>query len=341
MVEPALRVPRFGPRPLSAIAEAIGRTPLLRLHGIEREEGLSPAGVELYAKLEFFNPGGSVKDRAALQMVQDAKERGALTAGKGILDSTSGNTGVAYAWIGASLGIPVTLVMPENVSSARKEITRAFGATLVFSDPLEGSDGAIRVAQRLAKEEAERYLYLDQYSNESNPKAHFLGTGREIWEATQGRVTHFVAGIGTSGTVMGTGRRLKRERPSVRVIGVQPDESFHGLEGLKHLGSSIVPKIYREGELDETILLPTEEGWDLAERLGKREGLLVGHSSGAAVAAALRVARRLRDAGEKGVVVTVLPDRADRYFERERIREAAPARGPLGGERGRERCQSR
>ncbi len=316
--EPPVRLPRFGPRPLSSVVEAVGRTPLLRLHGFEREEGLVAAGVELYAKLEFFNPGGSVKDRPALQMILDARERGLLGSGKGILDSTSGNTGVAYAWIGASLGVPVTLVMPENVSTARKQITRAFGAEIVFSDPLEGSDGAIRLARQLAREQADRYVYLDQYSNESNPKAHFLGTGREIWQATQGRVTHFVAGVGTSGTVMGTGRRLKKENPRVRVVGVEPDESFHGLEGLKHLGSSLVPAIYRGGDLDETLHLSTDEGWDVALRLGKKEGLLVGHSSGAAVAGALRIARRLRESGERGVVVTVLPDRADRYFERGR-----------------------
>ncbi len=306
---------RFGVRPLASIVEAVGRTPLLRLHALEAEEGLVSAGVELYAKLEFQNPGGSVKDRPALQMILDASATGRLGPKKGVLDSTSGNTGVAYAWIGAALGLRITLVMPENVSDARKQITRAYGAKLIFSDPMEGSDGAIRLAQKLAAQRPDEYAYLDQYGNPANPKAHFLGTGREIWEATRGRVTHFVAGIGTSGTLMGTGRRLKRENPAVRVVGVEPDDPFHGLEGLKHLRSSIVPAIYRAEDRDETLFISTDEGWSMAERLGKRVGLLVGHSSGAAIAGALRVAGRLRDAGEKGVVVTVLPDRADRYFE--------------------------
>ncbi len=309
------RAPRLGVRPLGGAVEAVGRTPLLRLHHLEAEEGLEKAKIELAAKLEFFNPGGSVKDRPALQMVLDARADGRLVAGKRLLDSTSGNTGVAYAWIGASLGIPVSLVMPENVSAARKQITRAYGAELIFSDPLEGSDGAIRLARKLVQEQSDRYVYLDQYGNPSNPKAHFLGTGREIWEATRGRVTHFVAGIGTSGTLMGTGRRLRKENPRVQIVGVEPDQPFHGLEGLKHLESSIVPAIYEETGRDETLFIPTEEGWEMAERLGRREGLLVGHSSGAALAGALRVARRLRDAGTSGVVVTVFPDRADRYFE--------------------------
>jgi cysteine synthase B len=288
----------------------------MRLTRIEHEEGLAAAGppVELYAKLEGFNPGGSVKDRAALQIVLDALQSGRLRNGACLLDSTSGNTGVAYAWIGAALGIPVTLVMPENVSSARKEMCRAHGAEVIFSDPLEGSDGAIRLARTLAKDHPDRLLYVDQYANESNPRAHYEGTGREIWEATRGRVTHFVAGIGTSGTLMGTGRRLHQENPRVRVIGVQPDDAFHGLEGLKHLASSIVPAIYRAQEVDETAFVSTDEGWMLAERLG-RMGLLVGHSSGGALVGALRVARGLRERGEGGVVVTIFPDRAERYIE--------------------------
>ncbi len=248
-------------------------------------------------------------------MVLDAREAGRLDGGKTLLDSTSGNTGVAYAWIGASLGLKVALVMPENVSAARKQITRAFGAELIFSDPLEGSDGAIRLAQRLAVDEPDRFAYLDQDSNESNPKAHFLGTGREIWEATAGRVTHFLAGVGTSGTVMGTGRRLKKENPKIQILALEPDQPFHGLEGLKHLASSIVPLIYRSADRDETIFVSTEDGWDMSERLGRREGLLVGHSGGAAAAGVLRVAQQLRDAGKTGVIVTVFPDRADRYFE--------------------------
>ncbi len=317
MLEPR-RAPRLGVKPLSTVVEAVGRTPLLRLRQLEAEEGLAAAGIEVYAKLEFFNPGGSVKDRPALQMVLDAREAGRLDGQKTLLDSTSGNTGVAYSWIGASLGLKVALVMPENVSQARKQITRAYGAELIFSDPLEGSDGAIRLARRLAEDQPEKYAYLDQYSNESNPKAHFLGTGREIWEATAGRVTHFVAGVGTSGTVMGTGRRLKQENPKIQILALEPDQPFHGLEGLKHLASSIVPPIYRPADRDETIFLSTEDGWDMAERLGQRSGLLVGHSSGAAAAGALRVARQLRDAGKPGVIVTIFPDRADRYFEPKR-----------------------
>ncbi len=301
---------------LRSIVLAVGRTPLLRLRQIEEEEGFSAADppVELYAKLEGFNPGGSVKDRAALQIILDALLSGKLRGGLRLMDSTSGNTGVAYAWIGAALGVPVTLVMPENVSSPRKEICRAHGAEVIFSDPLEGSDGAIRLARTLVHDHPARFVYVDQYANTSNPRAHFEGTGREIWEATGGRVTHFVAGIGTSGTLMGTGRRLHQQNERVRVVGVQPDDAFHGLEGLKHLASSIVPAIYEARVVDETVFVPSEEGWAMAERLG-RQGLLAGHSSGGALVGALRVARGLRDRNEGGVVVTVFPDRAERYIE--------------------------
>jgi S-sulfo-L-cysteine synthase (O-acetyl-L-serine-dependent) len=302
---------------LRSLVLAVGRTPLVRLSKIEQEEDLASSSppVRLYAKLEGFNPGGSVKDRPALQMILDALQAGRLHQGMAVMDSTSGNTGVAYAWIGAALDIPVSLVMPENVSSARKEICRAYGAEIRFSDPLEGSDGAIRLARTLVAKESARYLYLDQYSNESNPKSHYQGTGREIWEATAGTVTHLVAGIGTGGTLIGTGRRLHEENTKVRVIAVQPDDSFHGLEGLKHLATTLVPAIYRESEVDETLFVSTEDGWALSERLGRGEGLLVGHSSGGALAGALRVARGLRDRGEGGVVVVVFPDRAERYIE--------------------------
>lgn len=299
---------------IGTLVDSVGRTPLLRLRGIEAQEQLGPA-IELYAKLEFCNPGGSVKDRAALQIVRDALAKGRLTAGKRLLDSTSGNTGVAYAWIGAALGIPVTLVMPANVSSPRKRIALAFGAEIVFSDPLEGSDGAIRLARQLEVSEADRYCYVDQYSNPNKPRAHFEGTGPEIWSALQGRVTHFVAGIGTSGTLMGTGRRLKRENPKVQVIGVQPRDAFHGLEGLKHLESSLVPAIFESALVDEMLFVETDAGWDAAERLAHHEGALVGHSAGAALEGALSVARRLRAQGQPGVVVTLLPDKAERYLE--------------------------
>jgi cysteine synthase B len=256
-----------------------------------------------------------VKDRAALRMIEDALRDGRLQPGMTLIDSTSGNTGIAYAWIGAALQVPVTLVMPLNVSHARKRITRALGAELVFSDPLEQSDGAIRLVRKLVAERPEAFFYPDQYSNPSNPQAHFDGTGLEIWEQTDHRVTHFIGGLGTSGTLMGTSSRLKRENPRIQVVAVEPDQPLHGLEGLKHLGSSIVPAIYERSRLDATIAMPTEEAWAVCDRLAKEEGLFVGHSAGAAVAGALRVARGLVDKGEAGVLSTLLCDRADRYFE--------------------------
>jgi cysteine synthase B len=294
---------------VSDISALVGNTPLVRLRHVTRD--LSPK-VEVYAKLEFLNPGGSVKDRPALQIIKDAEASGRLGAGKALIDATSGNTGVAYAMLGAARGHEICLVMPSNVSQARKDITRAFGATLIFSDPMDQSDGAIRLVRDLVERDTEgRYFYADQYSNEANPRAHYLTTGREIFEATEGRVTHFVTGIGTSGTIMGTGRRLKAYRPDIQVIAVEPDDAFHALEGLKHMASSIVPNIFKAQELDGTISMPSEEGWDMADRLGREEGLLVGHSGGANVAGALRVARQL----EQGVVVTVLCDHADRYLD--------------------------
>ena len=291
---------------LATLADAVGKTPLVRLRSLE------PAGVEIWAKLEWFNPGGSVKDRAALAIIKDALCRG-LAPARTLLDSTSGNTGIAYAWIGAALGVRVALVMPENVSEARKRIARSFGAQIVFSDAQEQSDGAIRLARKLAAEEPKRWFYADQYSNEWNPRAHVESTAPEIWSATQGRVTHFVAGVGTGGTIMGTGRGLKA-LGDVRVIAVEPAEPLHGLEGLKHMESSIVPHIYKEAELDGKISLPTDEGWDMADRLIADEGLFAGHSAGAAAAGALRIARQLSAADKGGVVVTLFPDRADRYL---------------------------
>jgi cysteine synthase B len=264
--------------------------------------------VEIHAKLEWFNPGGSVKDRAGLQIIREAAPS---LAGRTLIDSTSGNTGIAYAWIGAALGVRVALVMPENVSEARKRIIRAHGAQIVFSDPLEGSDGAIRLARKMVQEEPFRWFYADQYSNPANPRAHEMGTAKEIWQQTQGRVTHAVLGIGTGGTVMGTGRGLKARNPRVQIVAVEPAEAMHGLEGLKHMPSSIVPGIYRESELDRKISLETDAGWDMAERLIRDEGLLAGHSAGAAAEGALRVARELPGGS---VVVTLFPDRADRYL---------------------------
>jgi S-sulfo-L-cysteine synthase (O-acetyl-L-serine-dependent) len=296
------------PRRVDRVTGLIGNTPLVRLHAIEQD----CPGVELWAKCEFANPAGSVKDRPALRIIEDALARGDL-AGKRLIDSTSGNTGIAYAWIGAALGVPVTLVMPENVSNPRKQVTAAYGTELIFSDPMEGSDGAIVLARQLVEQQPDRYYYPNQYANQNNPLAHYHGTGPEIWAQTQGRVTHFVTGIGTSGTVIGTSRRL-HELGKVTCIGVQPDDGMHGLEGLKHLPSSLVPAIYDASVLDDMIWLPTEDGWDMSERLAEREGLFVGHSSGANVAAALRVARSLSEREQPGVVVTVLCDRGDRYF---------------------------
>lgn len=290
-----------------SVLDLIGHTPLLDVTALA--PGLAPQ-VRLYAKLEGFNPGGSVKDRAALWMVRTGLASGALQPGKTILDSTSGNTGIALAMIGAALGYPVTLVMPENVSLERKRIISAFGAQIVYSSGLEGSDGAILRCRALLAEAPERYFKPDQYFNPMNPQAHFDSTGPEIWDATGGRVTHFVAGIGTGGTIMGTGRYLKSRNPRVQVIAAEPDDALHGLEGLKHMASSIVPGIYHEQELDAKVPVPTDAAYDLVYELGARCGLIVGQSSGAALYAARRVAKDL----EAGVVVMIFPDFGDRYL---------------------------
>lgn len=288
------------------IEELIGGTPLLRMRRVARH--VSP--VEVYAKAEWFNPGGSVKDRPALFMLQEGVRRGQLTRDKLILDSTSGNTGIAYAWIGAALGYQVELVVPENVSFERKKILASYGAKLIFSDPLEGSDGAQRLAQKIYQQNSDKYFMPDQYNNTLNPQAHYETTGPEIWEQTDGEVTHFVAGIGTSGTLMGTGRRLKELSPQVRIVGVEPKEAMHGLEGLKNLSVSIVPGIFDESLVDERVYVATEDAYAMAERLSREEGLLVGHSSGAALAAGLALAERLK----RGVVVVIFPDGGDRYL---------------------------
>jgi len=293
------------PAPIDSLTQAVGNTPLVRLRSLE------PPGVEIHAKLEWFNPGGSVKDRAALRIIQEALP---TLRGRTLLDSTSGNTGIAYAWIGAALGVRVALVMPGNVSEARKRIARHFGAEIIFSDPLEQSDGAIRLARKLAEDDPAKWFYADQYSNEANPRAHQLGTAQEIWSQTGGRVTHAVFGIGTGGTIMGTGRGLKAHRREVQIVAVEPAEALHGLEGLKHMPSSIVPRIYKESELDRKLSIETDLGWDVAERIIRDEGLLAGHSAGAAAAGAMQVARELSERGEGGVVVTLFPDRADRYL---------------------------
>ena len=290
-----------------SVLHLVGNTPLLRISKIAT--GLSPR-VQVFTKLEGFNPGGSVKDRPALQMVAEGLHTGSLAPGKTILESTSGNTGIALAMIGAVLGYPVELVMPANVSVERKKIIAAYGARMIFSNPLEGSDGAIRLCRQLLHETPDRYFKPDQYFNEANPLAHYETTGPEIWYQTEGQVTHFVAGIGTGGTIMGAGHYLKERSQQVQVIAVEPDDAFHGLEGLKHMASSIVPGIYHEEKLDRKIPVSTESAYDTVYRLGREEGILVGQSSGAALWAALKVAREL----EEGVVVTLFPDFGDKYL---------------------------
>jgi cysteine synthase B len=290
----------------SSVIDLIGRTPLVRLRRFERET----PGVELYAKAEWQNPGGSVKDRAAARMILAGEASGALTPGRVILDATSGNTGIAYAMVGASRGYQVKLCVPDNASPERKLILRALGAELVLTDPLEGTDGAIREARRLHASDPERYFYPDQYNNDANWQAHFDTTGPEIIEQTSGRLTHFVAGLGTSGTFMGTGRRLRRFNPAVKLISFQPDLPLHGLEGLKHMESAIVPGIYDPTLADEDLRVDTETAYSMVRRLAREEGLLAGVSSGAALAVVLTVARRL----DRGVVVTVFPDGAEKYL---------------------------
>lgn len=293
----------------TSVIDLVGDTPLVRLPSVEERAG---SGAQIWGKCEFENPSGSVKDRAARQIFLDALDAGHLGGGRRLIDSTSGNTGVAYSMIGAALGIPVTLVMPANVSIARKHITEAYGTEIIYSSELEGSDGAIVLARELAEKHPDRYYYPDQYSNPSNPRAHYLGTGPEILEAL-GHITHFVAGVGTTGTLMGTGRYLKDSDPTIEVIGLEPDDAFHGLEGLKHLESSIVPPIWQpEGVVDRMIGISTEDGWDAAEKLVEDQGIFVGHSAGANIAGACQIAR---EAGSDAVVVTVLCDRGDRYFQ--------------------------
>ena len=288
------------------ITRLVGNTPLLRVRLFEKDF----PDVEVYAKAEWFNPGGSVKDRAALSMIEDGERSGALTRDKTIIDSTSGNTGIAYALVAAAKGYRVRLVMPHNVSTERKALVAAYGAEIVYSDAGEGSDGAIRLVRELVAEDPARYFYPDQYSNPANPRAHYEGTAAEILAQTEGRVTHFVAGLGTTGTFVGTARRLKEHDPSIRTIAVQPEDSFHGLEGLKHLPTAIVPKVWTPELADEVWGCPTEPAYDLAREIARTEGLLVGHSSGAALWGVRRLAAQI----ERGVVVTVFPDSGDRYL---------------------------
>jgi len=295
------------PRNVESVLDLIGNTPLLEVSRIT--EGLSP-GVKIYAKLEGMNPGGSVKDRAAWRMVQEGLRTGKLRPGKTILDSTSGNTGIALAMIGSVLQYPVELVLPGNVSAERKHIISAYGAKVTYSDPMEGSDGAILLCRKILEAHPEKYFKPDQYFNPMNPQAHYENTGPEIHRQTDGKVTHFVAGIGTGGTIMGAGRYLKEVNPKIQIIAVEPDDALHGLEGLKHMATSIVPGIYHEEELDEKILVSTEDAYAMVYQLSQEEGVLVGQSSGAAMFAAIKVARRLRSA----TIVTIFPDFGDKYL---------------------------
>src|SRR5580765_4270494 len=291
----------------TSVLDLIGRTPLVRLPRFERET----PGVELWAKAEWQNPGGSVKDRAAARMILDGESSGALTPGRIIIDATSGNTGIAYAMVGASRGYQVKLCLPDNASPERKMILRALGAELVLTDPLEGTDGAIREARRLQAADPDKYFYPDQYSNDANWRAHYDTTGPEIIEQTSGRLTHFVAGLGTSGTFVGTGRRLRQFNPAIRLISFQPEGPLHGLEGLKHMESAIVPGIYDPTLADEDLRVSTERAHEMVRRLAREEGLLAGISSGAALAAMLDIARRLE---KGGVIVTIFPDGAEKYL---------------------------
>jgi cysteine synthase B len=288
----------------------IGNTPLIRL---ERIAAHLP-GIQILGKAEWANPGGSVKDRAASGIVADAQQRGLLTPGKHLLDATSGNTGIAYAMLGAAMGFPVTLCVPANVSPERKRILQAYGANVVWTDPADGSDGAIRRARALAAEHPEKYYYANQYGNDANWRAHYLGTANEIWEQTEGQITHFVAGLGTSGTFVGATRRLKELNPAIRCISMQPDSPFNGLEGLKHMATAIVPPIYDPALADRNVEMETEAAYVMAKKLGRTEGLLVGVSAAAAVATCLRIAEEEAARGKEAVIVTILCDSADKYL---------------------------
>jgi cysteine synthase B len=307
----------------ATLLERIGNTPLINL---DRLTAHLP-GVHIAGKVEWANPGGSVKDRAAASIVLDAEKRGLLkfhqkeSGGRGLLDATSGNTGIAYAMLGAALGFPVTLCVPSNVSPERKNILHAYGAEVIWTDPADGSDGAIRKARQLAAEQPDRYLYADQYGNEQNWKAHYRTTANEIWRQTEGQVTHFVAGLGTSGTFVGTTRRLKELNPKIQCISMQPDSPFNGFEGLKHMATAIVPPIYDAGLADENIYMETERAYDMARELGRKDGLLVGVSAAGAVATSLLIAEREAKAGREAVIVTILCDSADKYLSERFWRE--------------------
>jgi cysteine synthase B len=298
----------------NSVLAQVGNTPLIRLSSLE--EGL-PTGFSIWGKHEGLNPGGSVKDRPALQMIKDGIETGKLTSDKVILDSTSGNTGIALAMIGSVLGIPVELCVPENVSMERKARLAAYGAKVIFTSPMEGSDGAIIEAREIYEQNPEKYFKPDQYQNPSNPKAHYLTTGPEIYEQTNREITHFIASIGTSGTVMGTGKYLKEVNPEIEILAAEPDDPFHGLEGLKHMESSIVPGIYHPEQLDGKIPTPTEPAYEMARQLARDEGLFVGQSAGGAAWAARHKAQELAQNGvQSACLVTILCDSGDKYISK-------------------------
>ncbi|MGA7294082.1 MAG: cysteine synthase family protein [Terriglobales bacterium] len=295
-----------------AVLAQIGNTPLLPLDAFT----VDLPQVKLLGKAEWRNPGGSVKDRAAASIVADARRSGKLAPGKILLDSTSGNTGIAYAMLGAALAFPVTLCVPENVSPERKRILQAYGANIIYTDPADGSDGAIKVARQLAEHHPDLYFYADQYSNDANWRAHYETTANEIWQQTEGRITHFVAMLGTTGTFVGTTRRLKELNPTIRCISLQPDSAFHGIEGAKHLPSAIVPRIYDPSLADENLEIVTEDAYSMARRMAREQGLLVGVSAAAAVVGSLRIAERLKK-NQHATIVTILCDSGEKYLSEE------------------------
>src|SRR6202050_1260445 len=299
------------PRPGPSLLERVGNTPMLRFDQLT----VHLPAVTLLGKAEWHNPGGSVKDRAAANIVAEGRRSGQFTPGSTLLDATSGNTGIAYAMLGAAEGFPVTLCMPQNVSAERKKILSVYGANIIYTDPDDGSDGAIRKARELAAKHPDLYFYADQYSNDANWLAHYHGTANEIWQQTEGRITHFVSMLGTSGTFMGTTRRLKELNPAIRCISLQPDSAFHGIEGAKHMATAIVPKIY-DGELaDENLEIATEDAYAMARRISRECGLLLGISAAAGVFGSLKIAEQLQLRKEQlAVVVTILCDSGDKYL---------------------------
>jgi cysteine synthase B len=309
---PAQRAPEAAmARPGQSLSDRVGNTPLLRF---DRLSAHLP-GVTLLGKAEWYNPGGSVKDRAAANIVAQGRRDGRFAAGRILLDATSGNTGIAYAMLGAAEGFPVTLCMPTNVSVERKKILQAYGANIVYTDPGDGSDGAIHMARELAAKHPDLYFYADQYSNDANWQAHYYGTANEIWQQTEGRITHFVAMLGTSGTFMGTTRRLRELNPTIRCISLQPDSSFHGIEGAKHMATAIVPRIYDPALANENLDIATEDAYAMARRLARECGLLAGISAAAGVYASLKIAEQLElRKDQHAVIVTILSDSGDKYL---------------------------